>query len=520
MPTEGQSKPRPMFRIVVRVFLVLLALIVVVPGALWLRYVLYPKYQLWRLIEALPPGALDEKTFRPKPPPAAEKKNAEELFALAVTLPKNDSFADWPSDDPTSEKEWDKMAQEVQRQKATLARARTFLARSFSWTGLVCLSDKFTSYDDEPYFKIRVLSGLLAVEQVIAIRSGDRASALDMWLQSRPLTTFLDSDPCYGAVRADDNTHMKSLQVLNLWLDRHMPTPESLVLLRQTLQKPDNLDDKHLAFFFRFHRFLTDRLTLNATYFLGTGAQVRLDNLIYNGRAISYLTGPIAGRYTKLSRLYDWGKTLPSAEWANNYYHTKALFWEYEVRVEVRTMRTFALCALDAVEHLARNGELPDSRPEDCVNDELGNPFIYERSPNGFTYQLGGPWKWPDKISWRYHRPETGTVSPISKWNIGKEVTVVGRAANRKFGAKLVGDGFSIFIQGLGTWPEGVGSGGTDGKIVEVTGTLEEGNVVPAFIPKEGDPLVQGVPKPEGTDLAKVRLGYLITNARWSVKDD
>jgi len=110
--------------------------------------------------------------------------------------------------------------------------------------------------------------------------------------------------------------------------------------------------------------------------------------------------------------------------------------------------------------------------------------------------------------------------SPISPANLGKKVTVEGYAVNRKFGAELVGEGFSVFIEGLAGWPEEICAGGERGRKLRVTGLLAEDYGLPVFIPKPNEPLVQGIPVPEGTDLQKARHRFLLKNATWETPAD
>ena len=69
----------------------------------------------------------------------------------------------------------------------------------------------------------------------------------------------------------------------------------------------------------------------------------------------------------------------------------------------------------------------------------------------------------------------------LSKENLGRSLTVEGRAVNAKLGAQLVGDGFTVWIQGLSTWPEGYWSMGQPGKKLRVTGILVEDHALPVF---------------------------------------
>lgn len=105
----------------------------------------------------------------------------------------------------------------------------------------------------------------------------------------------------------------------------------------------------------------------------------------------------------------------------------------------------------------------------------------------------------------------------VSDANLGKVITVEGRAVDRKIGAQLIGAGFDLWIDGLGSWPEGYGTGGDKGKKVRVSGVLAEDNGLPVFIQKKGEPVVQGIPVPEGTDLKKASRRYILRDARWEL---
>jgi len=115
-------------------------------------------------------------------------------------------------------------------------------------------------------------------------------------------------------------------------------------------------------------------------------------------------------------------------------------------------------------------------------------------------------------------KPEpAAAASAVSDDNIGREITVVGWAVNRKNGAQLVGDGLDLWIEDLASWPDGYYEGGDRGKKVRVTGILAQDHGLPVFVPKEGEPVVQGIPVEEGTDLEKAGLRYVLKNATWDL---
>ncbi len=97
--------------------------------------------------------------------------------------------------------------------------------------------------------------------------------------------------------------------------------------------------------------------------------------------------------------------------------------------------------------------------------------------------------------------------------HVGKLVAIEGIAIGMKAGAALFGEGPMIFIDGI-QWPDGYYLGGDRGKRVRVTGTVIERHDLPVFIPKTGEPVVQGIPVSEGTDLQKASRRFLIQNAK------
>lgn len=103
----------------------------------------------------------------------------------------------------------------------------------------------------------------------------------------------------------------------------------------------------------------------------------------------------------------------------------------------------------------------------------------------------------------------------VSAVNLGNKITVEGWAVNRKAGAQLIGADFDLWIDGLSSWPEGYYTGGEKGKKLRVVGILTEDNGVPVFIPKRDEPIVQGIPVPEGTDLRHASHRYILRNAEW-----
>ncbi len=111
---------------------------------------------------------------------------------------------------------------------------------------------------------------------------------------------------------------------------------------------------------------------------------------------------------------------------------------------------------------------------------------------------------------------QTSTTS-VSAVNLGKKITIEGWAVNCKTGAQLIGTDFDLWIDGLSSWPEGYYTGGEKGKKLRVFGILTEDNGVPVFIPKRDEPIVQGIPVPEGTDLRKASHRYILKDANWEL---
>lgn len=108
-------------------------------------------------------------------------------------------------------------------------------------------------------------------------------------------------------------------------------------------------------------------------------------------------------------------------------------------------------------------------------------------------------------------------AADVSAVNIGKRIIVEGWAVNRKIGAQLIGTNFNLWIDGLSSWPEAYYTGGDKGKKVRISGILAEDNGLPIFIPRKDEPVVQGIPAPEGTDLQKASHRYVLRDASWEL---
>jgi hypothetical protein len=116
----------------------------------------------------------------------------------------------------------------------------------------------------------------------------------------------------------------------------------------------------------------------------------------------------------------------------------------------------------------------------------------------------------------------TGVSEPgpvVSRAHLGQQITVEGSAANAKLGAMLMGEGFTLWIDGLDRWPEGFYLGGDRGKRLRVTGVLGEDHGLPVFVQRAGEPVPQGIPVPEGTDLERASQRFVLKGARWTLLD-
>ena len=100
---------------------------------------------------------------------------------------------------------------------------------------------------------------------------------------------------------------------------------------------------------------------------------------------------------------------------------------------------------------------------------------------------------------------------------LGQSVTVEGTAINMKLGAIVSRDGAHIWIDGLWEWPSGYYLGGDEGKRVRVTGTVIQRHDLPVFVRKAGEPLIAGIPVPEGTNLYEASRRFLLKDAKWSL---
>lgn len=110
--------------------------------------------------------------------------------------------------------------------------------------------------------------------------------------------------------------------------------------------------------------------------------------------------------------------------------------------------------------------------------------------------------------------PPASSNSDPSPWEskLGQLVTVDGEAEDAKLGALLMTGSGMIWIDGLDAWPSEV-----RGKRLQITGKVIQRSDLPVFVHQEGEPQMQGMPVPAGTDLEKARRRFLLAEARWTV---
>lgn len=99
---------------------------------------------------------------------------------------------------------------------------------------------------------------------------------------------------------------------------------------------------------------------------------------------------------------------------------------------------------------------------------------------------------------------------------VGQTVTLEGKAVNAKLGAMLQGEGQSIWIDGVDSWPSGYYQGGDQGKKLHVTGTVIKKGDLPVFVQKPGDPIRSGMPVASEDEAERARWRYLLKDAKWT----
>ena len=93
--------------------------------------------------------------------------------------------------------------------------------------------------------------------------------------------------------------------------------------------------------------------------------------------------------------------------------------------------------------------------------------------------------------------------------------TVEGLAENSKLGACVRSESQAVWIDALEEWPAEV-----VGKSVRAAGKVAERHDLPVFIRHENEPVRAGIPVPEGTDLEKASLRYVLIGATWKVREE
>ena len=105
-----------------------------------------------------------------------------------------------------------------------------------------------------------------------------------------------------------------------------------------------------------------------------------------------------------------------------------------------------------------------------------------------------------------------GTPSPWES-KLGQVITVEGTAVNAKLGALVDTGSETLWIDGMHSWPEAAWD-----KRVKVMGRVIERSDLPVFVQKEGEPLMQGMPVPAGTDIKKASHRFLLSEVQWAIK--
>lgn len=111
--------------------------------------------------------------------------------------------------------------------------------------------------------------------------------------------------------------------------------------------------------------------------------------------------------------------------------------------------------------------------------------------------------------------PSSGTSKPAAdplESKLGQLVTVEGIAEDAKLGALLLIGSHMVWIDGLHSWPKDA-----RGKLVRVTGKVIERSDLPVFVERPGEPIMQGMPVPAGTDVEKASRRLLLTDAKWKL---
>jgi len=104
----------------------------------------------------------------------------------------------------------------------------------------------------------------------------------------------------------------------------------------------------------------------------------------------------------------------------------------------------------------------------------------------------------------------TPRASSVWASKLGQTVTVEGEAQDAKLGALLETSQGTVWIDGMHSWPHGI-----MGQRVRVTGRVIERGDLPVFVRRKGEPEMQGMPVPAGTDLDAASRRFLLADAQW-----
>lgn len=96
---------------------------------------------------------------------------------------------------------------------------------------------------------------------------------------------------------------------------------------------------------------------------------------------------------------------------------------------------------------------------------------------------------------------------------LGRCVVAEGYASGAKIGPRLEGGTWSIGVALAGAGGDAAWWDVPGGARVRVQGVVSERADLPVFVQREEEPVVQGIPVPEGTDLDKARRRYVIERA-------
>jgi hypothetical protein len=115
--------------------------------------------------------------------------------------------------------------------------------------------------------------------------------------------------------------------------------------------------------------------------------------------------------------------------------------------------------------------------------------------------------------------PQERVMAWPKDWSghVGQTVTLEGTAADAKLGALLQGEQGAIWIDGVDSWPEGLYSGGDQGKRLRVTGTVIKKDDLPVFVQRPGEPPRAGIPVASEQEMDKAKWRYLLKDAKWTV---